>query len=175
MTSVQSIANKLSQVSGMLTEMQQSGNAEQLEAVLSNLGQMDAELKSMQAGINEETSNTVRQELVNCRVALSGMQSLVSDIRSETAERYRQTLGDQKASFEQMDESTQQSTYPEAYQHRQMFKQMDVVSSQLNQLNGAMLDVGHQAGRSQQNGNGATYGDSIPEDLTSENDTTRFS
>lgn len=175
MTNVQSIASKLGQVSGMLSEIQQSGNAAQLETVLNDLGQMDAELKSAQAEFTPETSETMRQDLVNCRMALHGMQNLVSNIRSETAERYRQVLGDQKTSFEQMDESAQQSAYPEAYQHRQMFKQMDVVSSQLHQLNGAMMDAGYQAGRGQQNGVEATYGDTVLDDMTAETDTTSFS
>lgn len=175
MTSIHSIASRLGQVSGMLSEIQQSGNAEQLEAVLNDLGQMDAELKSAQAEFTSDTSETMRQDLVHCRMALHGMLSLVSDIRSETAERYRQVLGEHKTSFEQMDESMQQSAHPEAYQHRQMFKQMDVVSSQLHQLNGAMMDAGFQAGRGQQSDIETSYGDSVTNDPTAGTDSTSFS
>lgn len=175
MTCVQAIANKLSQVSGVLTEMQQSGNAEQLAAVLNDLGQMDAELKKAQTQITSETSETWRQDLVNCRMALHGMLGIVSEIRSETANRYRQVLGDQKTSFEQMDEAEQQSAHPDAYQHRQIFKQMDVVSGHIHQLNGAMLDAGYQVERGGEIGSEAAYGDGLPDDLTSEADTPRWS
>lgn len=175
MTRVQWFANKLSQVSGVLTEMQRSGNAEQLEAVLNDLGQMDAELKNAQTQITPETSDTLRQDLVNCRMALHGMLGIVSEIRSETADRYRQVLGDQKISYEQMDEAAQQTAHPEAYQHRQIFKQMDVVSSQIHQLNGAMLDAGYQVERGGKIGSEAAYGDGLPDDSASGTDTTSWS
>ncbi|WP_054956260.1 hypothetical protein [Paenibacillus dakarensis] len=171
MSDVQSIANKLSQVSGTLSQIQQNGNAEQLDAVLNDLGQLDTDLKTAQAQFSASATESTRQDLVNCRMELHRMASFVSDIRSETAERYRQALGDQKASFEQMEESMQQSTFPEAYQHRQMFKQMDVVSSHLHQLNGAMMDAGYQAGRDQQNGNEAAYtGEHEPNVMSTETD-----
>lgn len=175
MSSVEAIANKLNQVSGILTEMQQNGSAESMGAVLNDLGQLDVELKNAQAQITSETSDSVRQELVKCRMALSGMLNLVSDIRSETAERYRQVLGEQKTSFEEMDESRQQSSYPEAYQQRQMFRQMDMVSSQLHQLNSAMMDAGYQAGRGKQNESEATYAENIPDNFTSGTDSTSYS
>ncbi|SMF89597.1 hypothetical protein SAMN05661091_4707 [Paenibacillus uliginis N3/975] len=174
MTSVQSIASKLSQVSMVLTEMQQSGNCDQLAVVLNDLGQMDAELKTVQSQITPETSETLRQDLVNCRMALYGMQNIVSEIRSDTAQRYRQVLGDQKTSFEQMNDPDQQSAYPEAYQHRQVFKQMDAVSGHLHQLNGAIMDASYQAGR-EQNGGGTVYGDIEQNDLTSGTNTTGWS
>lgn len=170
--SVQSIASKLSQVSMALTGMQQSGNCDQLTDVLHDLGQLDAELKSAQTQVTPETSETLRQDLVNCRMALYGMLNIVSEIRSATAERYRQVLGEQKTSFEQMNEPDQQNAYPEAYQHRQVFKQMDAVSGHIHQLNGAIMDAGYQAGRGQQNGSGTEYGDMEQNDLTSGTDTT---
>ena len=114
--------------------------------IASQLSQFQAELQSAQAGVTPETSSAVRQELVNCRMVLHGMMNAVQDIRTAIAEQYRQVLGENKTAFEQMDETTQ-SEYAEAYQHRQLFQQMDQVSQQLHQLDGSMLDAGYQMER----------------------------
>ena len=45
-----------------------------------------------------------------------------------------------------------QSEYAEAYQHRQLFQQMDQVSQRLHQLDGSMLDAGYQMERGQVGG-----------------------
>ncbi len=172
MENVQLIAHKLNQVSMLLTQMQQSGQYDQLAAVLNDLSQMDAELQTVQTQITPETSAHLRQDFVNCRMMLHDMMKMVLEIRSDTAQRYREVLGDQKVSFEQMNESEQQNVYPEAYQYRQVFKQMDDVSSRLHQLNGIIMDAGYQAGRDQQKDGAEIYGDTIQDELTSKPDST---
>lgn len=165
MSRIQSIAGKINQLSGMLTQIQQNGSGEPLEGILQELRQLDAELQYAQAQTTSETSEVIRQDLVECRMALHGMLGLVSDIRSDMAERYRQILGDRKENFERLDDASQQNYDPGAYRFLQLFKGMDEVSRHIHQLNGAMMDTGYQLGRGQ-GGETAVYGDTSPEDFT---------
>ena len=174
MSLIQSIAGKINQMSGVLTQMQQDGNGEQLGGILQELGQLDAELRHAQAQITPETSEALRQDLVQCRMALHGMLAQVSNIRSDMAERYRQVLGDRKEDFERLDDQSQQNTEPGAYQFLQLFKGMDDVSRHIHQLDGAMMDAGYQLGRGP-GGETAVYGDASPEDFTSGTATTDWS
>lgn len=147
MSHIQNMSMRLNQLSSQLTAAGQNGSIDEVGMIVNQLAQIHTELQSAQAGVTAETSPAVRQELVNCRMVLHGMMSAAQDIRTMTAERYRQALGENKTAFEQLDEAAQQSEYAEAYQYRQAFKQMDEVSRHLHQLDGSMLDAGHQMER----------------------------
>lgn len=176
MSRIQSIAGKINQLSGMLTQMQQSESGEQLEGILQELRQLDTELQyaQAQAETTSETSEALRQDLVQCRMALHGMLGLVTNIRSDMAERYRQILGDRKEAFEQLDDASRQNTDPGAYRFLQLFKGMDEVGRHIHQLDGAIMDTGYQLGRGQ-GGETAVYGDASPEDFTLGTDATDWS
>lgn len=149
MSHIQNISMRLNQLSSQLTTAGQNGSMEEFGMIVNELGQLQAQLENAQAAVTPETSSADRQELVNCRMLLHGMMDAVQDIRTDVAEQYRQVLGENKTVFEQLDETVQQSEYAEAYQHRQLFKQMDQVNQQLRQLDGSMLDAGYQMERGQ--------------------------
>ncbi|MGG4090471.1 hypothetical protein [Paenibacillus lautus] len=171
MSNIQNMSMRLNQLSSELTTAAQNGGMNEVGMIVSQLSQIQAELQSAQAAVSPETSAAVRQELVNCRMVLHGMMNTVQDIRTATAEQYRQVLGENKTAFEQMDETAQQSEYAEAYQHRQLFQQMDQVSQQLHQLDGSMLDAGYQMERGQVTGDSLNGAVTI-EGLTSGTDET---
>lgn len=152
MSHIQNISMRLNQLSSQLTIAGQNGRMEEFGMMVNELGQLQAQLENAQAAVTPETSSADRQELVNCRMVLHGMMDAVEDIRTAVAEQYRQVLGENKTVFEQLDETVQQSEYAEAYQHRQLFKQMDQVNQRLRQLDGSMLDAGYQMERGQGTG-----------------------
>lgn len=149
MSHIQNTSIRLNQLSSQLTIAGQNGSMEEFGMLVNELGQLQAQLENAQAVVTPETSSTDRQELVNCRMVLHGMMDAVEDIRTAVAEQYREVLGENKTVFEQLDETVQQSEYAQAYQHRQLFKQMDQVNQQLRQLAGSMLDAGYQMERGQ--------------------------
>ncbi|MFE0558281.1 hypothetical protein ACFW1P_20420 [Paenibacillus sp. NPDC058910] len=171
MSNIQNMSMRLNQLSSELTTAAQNGGMNEVGVIVSQLSQIQAELQSAQAAVSPETSAAVRQELVNCRMVLHGMMNTVQDIRTATAEQYRQVLGESKTAFEQMDETAQQSEYAEAYQSRLLFQQMDQVSQQLHQLDGSMLDAGYQMERGQVTGDSLNGAVTI-EGLTSGTDET---
>ncbi|KZS47350.1 hypothetical protein AWU65_16160 [Paenibacillus glucanolyticus] len=165
MSHIQNMSMRLNQLSSQLTAAGQNGRLDEVGLIVSELSQIYTELQNLQAAVTPETSSSARQELVNCRIVLHGMMDAVQDIRTATAEQYRQVLGENKTVFEQLDEAAQQSEYSQAYQYRLAFKQMDEVSQHLHQLDGSMLDTGYQLER------GAMAGDTLngavqSEDLT---------
>jgi len=167
MSDIQNMSMRLNQLSSQLTIAGQNGSMEEFGMIVNELGQLQAQLENAQAAITPETSSADRQELVNCRMVLHGMMDAVQGIRTAVAEQYRQVLGENKTVFEQLDESVQQNEYAEAYQHRQLFKQMDQVNQQLRLLDGSMLDAGYQMERGQEmesSFNGAVTAEGITSD-----------
>ncbi|MGG3283098.1 hypothetical protein [Paenibacillus solani] len=167
MSHIQNMSIRLNQLSSQLTIAGQNGSMEEFGMIVNELGQLQAQLENAQAAVTPETSSADRQELVNCRMVLHGMMDAVEDIRTAVAEQYREVLGENKMVFEQLDETVQQNEYAQAYQHRQLFKQMDQVNQQLRQLAGSMLDAGYQMERGQvmENGlNGAVTTEGITSD-----------
>ncbi|NMO95196.1 hypothetical protein [Paenibacillus lemnae] len=147
MNSNTSLCDKIGQLSVSLAGLQQSQDVAVMDKLTQDISQLHGELLSLQhngsAGKVEET----RQELVQCRMELHRFLGQVSDFRSQTAESYRQILGERKETFEQLDQEGQKTDDPDAYTLRQLFRGMDEISTQIHRLNGAMLDAGHQMER----------------------------
>ncbi|SEL68797.1 hypothetical protein SAMN04488688_105161 [Paenibacillus sp. cl141a] len=169
MSNIQNMSMRLNQLSSQLAAAGQNGRMDEVGMIVNELGGIHTELQNAQAAVTPETSSAVRQELVNCRMVLHGMMGTAQDIRTAAAEQYRQVLGENKTMFEQLDEAAQQSEYAQAYQYRQLFKQMDQVSQQLHQLDGSMLDAGYRMERAQTTGGGLNGAVAI-EELTSSTD-----
>ena len=168
MSDIQGISQKLGGISSALAGIQQGeGSAEHLNAIMGELGQLAGELKAAQSQVTSEMTESARQELVRCRMGLHQMLQAVSDIRSNTADQYRQALGEQKQAFEQLTEEVQLQDYPEAYGYKQLFHQMGQVSGQIHDLDRAMMDTSYQLGRSPAEGNGESTADgAMPESYT---------
>ncbi|MUG67914.1 hypothetical protein GNP94_18155 [Paenibacillus campinasensis] len=147
--SVQALTDRLNRVSAQLAQVEQGGSSDSLASIIQELGQMGSDIQSAQSAASPDRSEQVRTELVHCRMVLHEMMSRIEQLRTTSAERYREALGEEKDAFEQLDEARQQSRSPEGYRHRQAFYQLDQLSQQIHQLDGSLLDAGYQMGRSQ--------------------------
>lgn len=181
MSQVRNIADALGRLSGEIAHMGPEESAGRLESVLQQLNQLNAEFQQVCAQTVPEAQESDRQELVRCRMALREMMGMVSGIRSGFAEQYRQTLGERKEAFEQLEPGLQESSDPDAYRYLQQFKGMDDVSRQVHQLDNAMLNAGYELGRGRQAGqagqvgqvgDAAAYGDTGMDPFLSETETT---
>lgn len=173
--SVQALTDKLNRMSTQLAQVEQGGSADSLGSIFQELEHMEADLQSAQSSVSPDTSEAVRTELVQCRTALREMMGRIEQLRTASAQRYREVLGEDKEAFEQMDDAKQQSHNPEGYRHKQAFYQLEELSRHIHQLDGAFLDAGYQMGRSHQT---PSTGDTVETDvftLGTEDDTGLYS
>ncbi|QYR21831.1 hypothetical protein KZ483_01950 [Paenibacillus sp. sptzw28] len=106
---------------------------------LSDMGRRIQSVQQQQAGTPE--ADKTRKMLAGCRADLFRIIKEIDVLMTDFAEAYRQSIGDRKNQFEQLSEIMQQSSDPQAYQHKHVFGQLTHCKDQIRLLTSSIMDV----------------------------------
>jgi len=141
---MQNMQNSVMQLQNSLTSLQTATSGTFFELPVQSLVATVSQLTSsltMQPSGNQQQIDTARQQLTNVRMQLQQLRNDIEKSENAQLNLYRNTLGDQKETFEALPPASQQLWNSQAYSALQAYRQDQQLLDILQQINSEIMDL----------------------------------
>lgn len=139
---LQAVSDQISTIHGLLNGLPLGKNTLAVQAIQQQLSELGSHIQSvqLQQGSGGHADQD-RELLAGCRVQIAKTIQQLDLLMTESADDYREAIGDLKNEFEQQSDGVQQNSNAEAYQLKSIFWQLKDCKEQMRHLASSMLDA----------------------------------
>jgi hypothetical protein len=169
---LQTVLDRIQKASQLLNDITIGEKDPVLKSYQLELADMRSHIQNIeQQQTNALNTGEIRKMLAGCRVELFRMLQEIDLLMTDSADVYRQSIGDRKNEFEQLSDEMQQKSDPQVYQHKYVYWQLFDSKDQIRLLTSSIMDLEGQLEHEQLVHKGLTAGgDSDVSDLGAPSD-----